>query len=164
MLIPNNLIDDDELIDPREDLMLKLIEYKKYKDISTQLSKVMDNYSLTHKTIVNDKEYFIDNNDFSNQKLDLYDIIKTYAHLIDNIENITNYELNFDKISVSDQINFVKDILKNKKKISFSDLIKQFKNKIFLIYTFIAILEMIKSKEIKIEQKKYFSEIYIINI
>ena len=81
-----------------------------------------------------------------------------------DIENITNYELDFEEISVSDQINFVRDILKNKKEITFSNLIKKFNNKIFLIYTFIAILEMIKSREIKIEQKKIFSDIYITNI
>jgi len=165
MLIPNEIINEDENIDPREDLVLKLVEYKKYKDISNELSKVMNNYSLTHKTIIENKDDIIDDsNDFLNNQLTLYDIIKTYATLIANIDNVNDYELKFDKISVSDQINFVKDILKNKKKISFSNLIKKFDSKIFLIYTFIAILEMIKNKDIKIEQKKIFSEIYIKNI
>ena len=165
MLLPNPISDEDEKIDPREDLVLKLVEYKKYKDISDELSKVMNDYNLTHKTIIKD-EYnsFDDHQELINQKLDLYDIIKTYADLINNIENITNYELDFEEISVSDQINFIRDILKNKNRITFSNLIKKFNNKIFLIYTFIAILEMIKSKEIKIEQKKMFSDIYIINI
>ena len=165
MLLPVTPSDEDEGIDPREDLVLKLIEYKKYKDISDELYKVMNDYSLTHKTTIKDEsEVFEYHQESINQKLDLYDIIRTYADLINNIENITNYELDFEEISVSDQINFIRDILKNKKEITFSNLIKKFNNKIFLIYTFIAVLEMIKSREIKIEQKKMFSDIYIINI
>ena len=165
MLLPTTISDEDEEIDPREDLVLKLIEYKKYKDISDELSKVMNDYNLTHKTTIKDEyEIFDHHKELINQKLDLYDIIRTYADLINNIENVTNYELDFEEISVSDQINFVRDILKNKKEITFSNLIKKFNNKIFLIYTFIAILEMIKSREIKIKQKKMFSDIYITNI
>ena len=165
MLLPSIISDEDEEIDPREDLVLKLIDYKKYKDVSNELSKVMNDYNLTHKTTIKDDYKALeDHQELINQKLDLYDIIKTYADLINNIENVTNYELDFEEISVSDQINFVRDILKNKKEITFSNLIKKFNNKIFLIYTFIAILEMIKSREIKIEQKKMFSDIYITNI
>ena len=165
MLLPITPSDEDEGIDPREDLVLKLIEYKKYKDISDELYKVMNDYSLTHKTTIKDEsEVFEYHQESINQKLDLYDIIRTYADLINNIENITNYELAFEEVSVSDQINFIRDILKNKKEITFSNLIKKFNNKIFLIYTFIAVLEMIKSREIKIEQKKIFSDIYITNI
>ena len=162
MLLPNEFIDEDEVIDPREVLVLKLVEYKKYKDISNELSNLVSNYSLTHQTVIQDD--YDNNNEFLNQKFDLYDIIKTYANLINNIENNNDYELHFEKISVSDQVNFIRDILKNKKKITFLNLIKKFNNKIFLIYTFIAILEMIKNKEIKIEQKKIFSDIYITNI
>ena len=165
MLLPSTVFNEDEEIDPREDLVLKLVEYKKYKDISDELSKVMNDYNLTHKITIKDEYEIFDNHpELIKQKLDLYVIIRTYADLINNIENITNYELDFEEISVSDQINFIRDILKNKNRITFSNLIKKFNNKIFLIYTFIAILEMIKSKEIKIEQKKMFSDIYIINI
>ena len=162
MLLPNEFINEDEVIDPREDLVLKLVEYKKYKDISNELSNLVSNYSLTHKTII--KDGYDNGNELLNQKFDLYDIIKTYANLINNIEYNNDYELHFEKISVSDQENFIRDILKNKKKITFLNLIKILNNKIFLIYTFIAILEMIKNKEIKIEQKKIFSDIYITNI
>ena len=166
MLLPNEIFEDEESIDPRQDLMLKLIEYKKYKNISNELSKLMTNFSSTHRTFIKPKEdtessYL----ELSNEELNLYDIIKTYAHLIDNINDKTiNYEINFEEISVTDQIIFIKNILKDKNKISFSNLIKNFDSKVYLIYTFIAILEMIKNKEIKIEQRKMFSEFYIKDI
>ena len=163
MLLPNEVLEDEESIDPRQDLMLKLIEYKKYKNISNELSKVMINYSSTHRTFIepieNTKNSYAE---LSSEELNLYDLIKTYAHLIDKINDKSiNYEINFEEISVTDQILFIKNILKNKSKISFSNLIKNFDSKVYLIYTFIAILEMIKNKEIRIEQKTIFSEFYI---
>tara|TARA_B100000029_G_C17303405_1_gene861536 strand:- start:355 stop:855 length:501 start_codon:yes stop_codon:yes gene_type:complete len=166
MLLPNDLSEDDESIDPRQDLMLKLIEYKKYKNISNELSKLMTNYNSTHRTIIgSNKDQVYSYSELSNEELNLYDIIKTYAHLINKInDDKINYEINFEEISVGDQIMFIKNILKDKDSISFTDLIKSFNNKIYLIYTFIAILEMIKNKEIKIKQIKMFSEIYITNI
>ena len=51
----------------------------------------------------------------------------------------------------------------NKSKISFKHIIKIAKSKMQIIYLFIAILEMIRNREIKVEQKESFSEIYIIN-
>ena len=163
MLLPNEVLEDEESIDPRQDLMLKLIDYKKYKNISIELSKVMINYSSTHRTFIepieNTKNSYAE---LSSEELNLYDLIKTYAHLIDKINDKSiNYEINFEEISVTDQILFIKNILKNKSKISFSNLIKNFDSKVYLIYTFIAILEMIKNKEIRIEQKTIFSEFYI---
>ena len=92
MLLPNDIINDDEEIDPREDLVLKLIEYKKYKDISNELSNLMDDYSLTHKTIIQDDDSIHSDDQFFDQEFDLYDIIKIYADLINNIEDKNDYQ------------------------------------------------------------------------
>ena len=108
-----NNIEDEELIDPRQDLMLKLIEYKKYKNISNELSKIMHNYSSTHRTTikVKENENCSSYGEISNEELNLYDIIKTYAHLIDKIDDKgINYEINFEEISVNDQMIFIKNI------------------------------------------------------
>ena len=167
MLLPVNSIQEEEFIDPRENLMLRLLEYKKYKNISYQLSKVMDNYNLTHRTIIppNQDLNYTYSDSSAIEEFNLYDIIETYAHLINQINSkAINYEIDFETVSVNDQIIFIKDILKKQDKISFTNLIKAFNNQIYLIYTFIAILEMVKSKKIKIKQDKMFSEIYIISI
>ena len=106
MLLPNDIIDDDEEIDPREDLVLKLIEYKKYKDISNELSNLMDDYSLTHKTIIQDDNSIDSDDQFFNQEFDLYDIIKIYADLINNIEDKNDYQLHFEDLVISYRYNF----------------------------------------------------------
>ena len=60
-------------------------------------------------------------------------------------------------------MNLIEQKLSNKKKISFKSLFKYDKSKSYIVYTFIALLEMIKNGIIKIEQKKSFNDIYLIN-
>ena len=164
MLLPKDELDIEDDIDPRQDLILKLLEYKKFKDISDHLSDIKDDYSNRHKTKIKEKYKTINNeHDFSVGNFNLNHIIKTYSHLINQLPDVNPYELDNDKFSVQEQIELLKEEMGNKSKISFKHIIKIAKSKIQIIYLFIAILEMIRNREIKVEQKESFSEIYIIN-
>ena len=164
MLLP---IDDSdkEIVDPRHDLVLQLIEYKKFKNISNYLSKVHDKYNKTYRTKVIEEynDSIITNNDILIGELNLYDIIKHYSYLIENLSESKKYQIEYENFSISEQISVIQNQFGNKDKITFSSIIKQAKSKAYLVCTFIAILEMIKSNEIVIKQKNSFSEIYIIN-
>ena len=164
MLLP---IDDsdEEIVDPRHDLVLQLIEYKKFKNISNYLSKVHDKYNKTYRTKVMEEynDSIVTNNDILIGELNLYDIIKNYSYLIENLPGSKKYQIEYENFSISEQISVIQNQFRDKDKITFSSIIKQAKSKAYLVCTFIAILEMIKSNEIVIKQKNSFSEIYIIN-
>ena len=164
MLLPREE-SEEEIIDPRHDLVLKLIEYKKFKKISNHLSIINDDYSKRYKTNINSDYCDFENQstDISVGDLNLYDIIKMYNNLIQDLPDNSLYEINNENFSIKKQIEVINLKIKNKKKILFSSIIKSAKTKSYIVCTFIAILEMIKSKQIKIEQKNSFSEIYIIN-
>ena len=164
MLLPKNELESEEDIDPRQDLVLKLIEYKKFKEISKKLFNIKDNYSNRYKTKINERYKNInDTPSFSKGAFNLNHIIKTYSTLINKLPDTNPYELDNENFSISDQIKLLKNKISNKKKISFKEIIKLAKSKMHIIYLFIAILEMIKSGNIKVEQKQSFSDIYIIN-
>ena len=164
MLLP---IDDsdEEIIDPRHDLVLQLIEYKKFKNISNHLSKVHDKYNKTYRTKVMEEysDSIIANNEILIGEFNLYDIIKNYSYLIENLPDSKKYKIEHENFSISEQIKVIQNKFRNKDKITFSSIIKQANSKAYLVCAFIAILEMIKSNEIVIKQKNSFSEIYIIN-
>ncbi len=165
MLLPKEELEKEEDIsDPRLDLVLQLIEYKKYKQISKTLSKISDKYTKRHKTEIknNYTDIPIKTDDILIGNFNLYDIIKTYNQLIKNIPDNT-YDIDNEKFSITEQIKLISSQIKSKKKIKFSTIIKQVKSRSYLVCSFIAILEMIRRNEIKIEQKNSFSEIYIIN-
>ena len=165
MLLPKEELEKEEDIsDPRLDLVLQLIEYKKYKQISKTLSKISDKYTKRYKTEIknNYTDIPIKTDDILIGNFNLYDIIKTYNQLIKNIPDNT-YDIDNEKFSITEQIKLISSQIKSKKKIKFSTIIKQVKSRSYLVCSFIAILEMIRRNEIKIEQKNSFSEIYIIN-
>ena len=164
MLLPKEE-SEEEIIDPRHDLVLKLIEYKKFKKISDHLLMINNDYSKRYKANINSNYCDFENQstDISIGDLNLYDIIKMYNNLIQDLPDNNLYEINNENFSIKKQIELINLKIKNKKKILFSSIIKLAKTKSYIVCTFIAILDMIKSKQIKIEQKNPFSEIYIIN-
>ena len=52
MLLPQEINEEEEIIDPRQDLVLKLIEYKKFKEISGKISEMGENYFKKHLSLI----------------------------------------------------------------------------------------------------------------
>ena len=159
MLLPDDEILLDE-IDLKADLTQKLIEYKKFKEMSENLSNIYDSHSETHKVYIKNKN--IKDLAFS-EKIDLTDLAIIFSKLIKENE-ISIIDINFDKIDVKNKISLIKSKLLENKEFTLSSLIENFKQKIHLICTFIALLELLKDKYITLKQKKTYSEIYISKI
>ena len=161
MLLPVNENEkDEELIDLKRDLSNKLIEYKKYKQISSILIDIHDDYNRTHKVSI--KKNFINYKSIYN-KVDMNDFISIFSKLINQIE-FEDYNINLDTVTVNDQIKYIKSYLDYKSKVSLDMIIKNYKDKIYIICTFIAILDLLKNNYIKILQKENFSKIYILKV
>ena len=164
MLLPKDEV-EEELVDPRQDLVLKLLEYKKFKQISETISKIGDKYSQKHKTRINEK--LINSVEIKDtvhlENVDLYELIKAFENIIKSIPKNNYHEVINESYSIKDQMYLIEEKLSNKQKISFKSLFKYDKSKSHIVYTFIALLQMIKNGIIKIEQKKSFNDILLIN-
>jgi len=157
--------DNDEEEDPRIELMEKLQEYKKYKLAAEDLkSNVTDLSEVFYRK---KEEIIID------EKIDLQDIsleaIKMILPRILKINKTEDIEPNDDKlnkivkgriVSVEEKIVYIRDIINNKGDIRFSNIIENC-NKDEVIATFLSILELIKAKEITVEQDILFDDILI---
>tara|TARA_B100000029_G_scaffold82569_1_gene73608 strand:+ start:411 stop:1121 length:711 start_codon:yes stop_codon:yes gene_type:complete len=163
MLLPKDESILEEDVDPREDLVNQLIEYKKIKELSNKLFNRGENYLNRYHTSINEKYRSIETQNFSIGGFSLYDIIRTYGKLINKLPDSDSYQLIDESHSIADETEFIKSEIIGKKKIAFKNIIKKIKSKIHFVYIFVAILEMIKNSQIRIEQKNTFSEIYIIN-
>ena len=162
MLIPNNKdkVEEAEEVDPREDLVNRLLEYQAYKDIT----KVLQEKELIRKEIYTKLPESIKNySDGDNEihcDVSLDDLIsafqKYYQRKIDSKPIKT--KVTVKEISVSSRKHDIKSILKNKKRVSFFELFPVV-NKEYIVATFLAILEMAKEQEIKIIQDKEFDDI-----
>ncbi len=161
MLLPSSKKEDEEVDeDPREELVNRLLEYQAYKDIT----KILQEKELLRKDIYtkmpeNMQQYR--NEDIEIQSdVTLDDLVdafrKYYQRKIDNQPLKTKVTVN--EISISSRRHDIKKLLKEKKKVSFFELFPIMTNE-YVVATFLAILEMAKSRELKITQEKAFDDI-----
>ena len=164
LLLPNNNdLDEDEYEeDPREQLINRLLEYKKYKDmIDTFKALESERKDIFTKEPINLNEYR--DTDIKNDgELSLEDLIKALNDFLKRKEEAKPRETKITKreLSVTERTTQIRNILKNKKKVSFFDLF-EVKTKEYVVVTFLSILEMAKHGEIRIIQENNFNNIII---
>ena len=161
LLLPNNKLDEDEEeIDPREELVNRLLEYQAYKDITSVLKEKelirRDIYTKIPENINN----YVEETTEINSDVTLDDLLsafqKYYQRKLAN--KPLNTKVTINEISVSSRRHDIKNILKEKKKVSFFELFP-IVSKEYVVATFLAILEMAKKKELMITQKDNFDDI-----
>lgn len=161
MLLPGvKKEEEEEDIDPREELVSRLLEYQAYKDIT----KVLQEKELLRKDIYTKSPENINN--YIDEVHEVYaegsveDLVnalkKYYQRKMDNKPLKTKVTVN--EISVSSRRHDIKRILMGKKKMSFFELFPV-ASKEYVVATFLAILEMVKSREIMITQNGIFDDI-----
>lgn len=161
LLIPNNKNEEEETEeDPREELVNRLLEYQAYKDITKLLQeKELLRKDIYTKAPENIKNYVEEDNEI-HADVTLDDLVaalqKYYQRKIDNKPLKTKVTVN--EISVSSRRHDIKNVLKEKKRVSFFELFPV-ASKDYVVATFLAILEMAKSKELIITQNETFDDI-----
>ncbi len=161
LLLPNNKEDVEENDeDPREELVNRLIEYQAYKDIT----KLLQDKELLRKDIYtkvpeNINNYIEESHEI-HADVSLDDLInalqKYYQRKADN--KPLNTKVTINEISVTSRRYDIKNLLKKKKKVSFFELFPVV-SKEYIVATFLAILEMAKSRELIIKQERNFDDI-----
>ena len=160
-LLPKKIEDDKEEEDPKEELIKRLVDYKKYKEITSEFKKLEDIRSEIYtKPPSNINEY--DEKVINNSELSVNDLISAFKKFIDRkeYEKPLNTKITTKELSVSDRIIKIKEILKTKNEVNFIDLFDKL-TKDYVVVTFLSILEMSKNKEIEIKQDNNFGNIII---
>ena len=165
MLLPRPQLTDDEedIVDPRMELVTKILEYKRFKEVAHKLHDLEDKQREVYP-----RAFFEFNKDESEgedetitQDVSLFSLIHAFKQVIDRIPQETFHEVKDIEVSTEEQIQFIIDFLRSDKQISFVELISQFNNKIIMIVTFIALLELIKRNQVIVKQAVPFGEIWI---
>lgn len=174
MLLPKEKDQEtQEEIDPREELVQKLIEYKKYKMVAEKLSTTE---IFTQKVIFKDADLDTINAIKIKTQPTIQEVLAdvTLKDLYNAFEEVLKRkELKTDKIrssfksvtkakyNIKDKIDYVKDLMFLYDKISFNKIFEESVSKAEVVVTFLAVLELIKTKEIKVIQQNVFDEIII---
>ena len=145
--------------DPREELVNKLLEYQAYKEISKDL-KEKDELRSEIYTKAPEKysNYQEEETTFEGGSVDLLiDAFKKFL-IRKEEEKPLNTKVTKKGISVSSRRYEIKNLLKEKGKVSFYQMFS-IRSREYIVVTFLAILEMAKNKELIIHQEGIYDEI-----
>lgn len=163
MLLPKQKIMDDETgeeieDDPRLELVRQLAEYKKYKEMAIKLE---DRFKYFQNVYTRPKEKIDD----ELIECDLFSLLDAFRQIIQR-QNKDEEKINLasDFISINLRIKEIEDILASKKSICFFDLFDELKQKMDIIVTFLAVLELMRLQKISVRQEKSFKEIWLYRI
>lgn len=163
MLLPHPVVETDEIEeDPRERLIERLLEYKQYKEV-TDSFKILEEerqqcFSKYPSDLTPYKDDIVTNIDGGNVDellLALKSFIERKAMEKPLNTKIANKEYSLEKRNTE-----IKQILKERKKISFDELFNV-PQKNFIVITFLSILDLAKKQELLIKQENNFQKIYL---
>lgn len=157
--LPEQIEEDDE--DPRWDLIRQLVEYKKFKDASNQLG------------VRGVEQEAIFPPGFDSRSLPpaatpvfettVFDLITAFQKVLARVKPESEYsEILEDRFTVSDKIIFIQQQLESGHRLLFRDLFPEEASRTEVVVTFLALLELIRLRQIMAQQEEPFGEIQLV--
>lgn len=171
MLLPIHQDDDMEddfdmdLQDPRDELVLRLIEYKKYKEAAENLHEMEETRSLYYSRPPTDLSEYQTSKQLELLELDanVYDMLGAFQKMLrrKQINAPLHTRISKQEISIKAQMKNVIEVLKKGGgKLSFYDLFPT-RDKTSIVTTFLSLLELMKRQIIHVEQKSNFEDLFV---
>ena len=166
MLLPKPELDDDdeEAEDPRQELVQRLLEYQRYKEVAWDLrdrEEAQKNF-FQQGSFHFDYEENEDNEEFLNEKdVTMFDLMSVFQEILKRVPPVTSHTVQTIPVTIDEQSEHIMNFLQKQKKVLFTDLFANFTERIILIVTFIALLELVKNRSLILNQANPFSEMWI---
>lgn len=159
MLLPSPE-DDEQWEDPRTELINALQEYKNLRNVSSALEEMA--VSRNQRYPRRDYTLFdIPPPESELVKVDLTTLMIAFGDLMSRVETESSYELEPLEITVEARRDRILSLFKQKESLEFDELFEDDLRKIVMVVTFIALLELVKSGVVRVEQAERFSTIRI---
>jgi len=152
---------DEEEEDPRWDLVRQLVEYKKFKDAATHLQEREIHQENVFDMGATNVVVEPDDPGLVLQDISLFDLITAFNDVLKNAGREEIGEIYADKFTVADKIDTILRLIKEKGKIAFHALFGKKSVRHEIVCTFLALLELIRLRQIVVKQKKAFGEIWL---
>lgn len=159
------ILEEEEGVFNRQQLIEKLLEYKKYKEAAGTLkiyeAEHIGSFSRgKHEEI----EINLDRDDTLLSTVNVFDLITAFKRVLERAKEEGAYSpqvIQRDDVKLDDRIEFVLCAVEDRKEVPFEDLFKDNYRKIALVVTFMAILELVKMGKITFRQEKQFGALYV---
>lgn len=153
MLLPREA-EDVEAEDPRAELVRRLLEYKRYKETTEKLSeleseqkKLFFRQSFHHDP----KTFTLEDQEESLKDLTMFKLITAFKRAMDRAPKKIYHDIELLNVTLEEQMSYIVDFFRAREEGSFLELISHMTEKIRIIVTIIAMLELIKAQIIGIK-------------
>ena len=163
MLLPPEPGEDEEL-DPRANLVKRLVEYKRFKEAAIGMSTQEEAQRKICYRSCFDADARVtttEEEDESLRDVSLFDLISSFKFAIERMPKKFVHEIVRLNVTLEEQIDFVLDFFSRRSEATFYELVQEMTEKIRVVVTFIALLELIRSQRIVVRQAEPFGEVSI---
>jgi len=165
MLLPPDPTEEvPEEEDPREELVRRLLEYKKFKEAAEDLNqKSIARQDLFKRAIDEEKARELKEEATETYfETNLFDLISAFSNALQNIPKSVFYEVIKEEFTVEQKIHDILHLFLNRTTVFLAELFAKARSKDEIIVTFMAILELIRLREVVAMQKGIFGDIEVL--
>ncbi len=159
MLLPVELNLDDEIEDPRKDLVEKLIEYQKFRKLSDLMAQKGRVRSSGSSSGPRSQRILPFSDEGIWEQVSVWDLLQTFSSLLSSLSSERIIDL-YEEVSVNEKITLIAELLEEREEFLFTDLVKK-RSLLEIVCAFWAVLELVKEKRISVMQNRLFGDIRI---
>ena len=150
--------DEDEGVDPRAELVRRLLEYQRYKEAAAELEQ---REVLTRDVFVRAPAPAEETGPREFREVSVFELLGALKRVIDRLPKDMAHEVTLEKITVREKMTMLLDKLRGETRVTFDSLFAEVKNRMEIVVTFLAMLELVKVRAIRIFQDEPGGEIAI---
>ena len=163
-LLPNETVEIEEELDPRDDLIKRLLEYKRYRDLARQLETRAEHRSKQAPLVLPTPAHMDDKDDedlLDLGNVGLWDLTSAFAKLLEEIGQQGTMQIEVEKRDVGYYTRRLLGQFREKREVAFSEIFDFREGRYGMIGTLIALLEMMKQGYLRAHQENCFDEIQL---
>ena len=150
--------------DPRWELIRQLVEYKKFKDAALQLGRREEEQSNLFPRQVGDLGLAVEP-DKPLAEVGIFDLINAFNQVLKKASEREDFrEIYEERFTVSDKIEEILYTMRDRVEIVFSEVFASASSRAEVVVTFLALLELIRLKRLRVQQQAAFGEIHVTKV
>ena len=165
MLLPKPEVSlDEEIEDPRAQLVAQLLEYKQFKEASFSLGDLENKQRryfsravppVEPKEVAPEEDLFLED-------ASLFDLLAAFKKALDEMPKVTVHQVNVIRITLEDQVKYIFHQIAERPYVLFREICQSLQTRMELIVTFMAMLDLLRLQFLSAKQSDIFGEIRLV--
>ena len=158
MLLPREISDEavDEIEDPRQELIDRLLEHQKFKNAAEMLyERVTVEQAVFSRGQIESDENNLETN------ATVFDLLTVFQKILARHKEEIKLEIEREEMSLADMLKQLRARIFKAKEINLIEIFQEMRTKQELVLAFIAVLELVRTEDIKLLQRKTFGDVIL---